>query len=766
MNAENIDNVKKEIERLIGDNPYDAYEIAIGCKSTDGTYTEEKVIRFGVEQKLPLDQIPSEKLIPKTINVNGVEYKTDVYVAPVEVYTAAAIRKLDGTDTQDLIRVMAVSYCNPIGNNNIPPVVSPPVSYHRATTRPLRGGVSMAAPPPTGYVNTGTLGLMVVDSIDGKLVGLTNNHVCGNPGGSLDKCKFYADDTYSASYADFNTINMYQQSSWDSGVVNKSSDLVGFAKRQFPLSSTFINYIDAGIVNLSSSLVDTGSWNVLGSSFVSPPPFASTAEIDSITSSNLVFKSARTTGPIGPDNYSGCVVQITNTSTALYVSGYGTGVPALLFGDCLKIESTGTVVGIGGDSGSVVYAKIGGVWKVVGLFFAGNGDGSAGYACRIDRVSSLLKIGAYDSGSYSADPGTRTYVTASLAEFGGKASASFNGEIYWQVGKTEEGVLPTATPTPTPTITPTPTPTPTITPTPTPTPTSIPVTTTMKALFGYGYNGSSYQSMTNLVSNVGVVATDTTGVGAARTDLAAAGYGTDKAIFGYGSGGGGKVSTTNLVSNTGVVATDTSGVGTIRSTLAAAGYGTDKAIFGYGYSIGAVNLSITNLVSNTGVVATDTTGVGTARHFLAAAGYGTDKAIFGYGNGTGGYLSLTNLVSNAGVVANDTAGVGTGREYLAAARYGTDKAIFGYGTTASVKSMTNLVSNTGVVATDTTGVGSARYALAAAGYGSDKAIFGYGYDIGYFATTNLVSNTGVVATDTAGVGTSRMGLAASGYSLT
>ena len=77
---------------------------------------------------------------------------------------------------------------------------------------------------------------------------------------------------------------------------------------------------------------------------------------------------------------------------------------------------------------------------------------------------------------------------------------------------------------------------------------------------------------------------------------------------------------TNLVSNTGVVATDTTGVGTARDTLAAAGYGVDTAIFGYG--TGASNYSLTNLVSNTGVVATDTTGVGTARSQLAAASYG------------------------------------------------------------------------------------------------------------------------------------------------
>ena len=238
---------------------------------------------------------------------------------------------------------------------------------------------------------------------------------------------------------------------------------------------------------------------------------------------------------------------------------------------------------------------------------------------------------------------------------------------------------------------------------------------------------------------------------------------TQKAIFGYGTTGA-AVSMVNLVSNTGVVATDTTGVGTARHALAAAGYGTDKAIFGYGLTSAGANVSMTNLVSNTGVVATDTTGVGTVRRYPAAAGYGTDKAIFGYGYDGSTYYSITNLVSSTGIVATDTSGVGTAR-YPAAAGYGTDKAIFGYGYTGAVVSTTNLVSNTGVVATNTTGVGTARVDLAAAGYGNDKAIFGYGYNgSAYVSMINLVNNTGVVATDTTGVGTARNSLAAAGYS--
>jgi len=70
------------------------------------------------------------------------------------------------------------------------------------------------------------------------------------------------------------------------------------------------------------------------------------------------------------------------------------------------------------------------------------------------------------------------------------------------------------------------------------------------------------------------------------------------------------------------VATDTTGVGTARSGLAACEYGGDKGIFGYGTTDGGSTFqSMTNLVSNTGVVASDVTGVGTARYNLAACSF-------------------------------------------------------------------------------------------------------------------------------------------------
>ena len=298
--------------------------------------------------------------------------------------------------------------------------------------------------------------------------------------------------------------------------------------------------------------------------------------------------------------------------------------------------------------------------------------------------------------------------------------------------------------------------------------TDVPVKGNDEGIFGYGNNASGYLSMTNLVSNAGVVATDVTGVGTGRRQLAGCEYGGDKGIFGYGYTANEPAtsyfSMTNLVSNAGVVATDVTGVGTARSALAACGYGGDKGIFGFGQTVSS-KVGMTNLVSNAGVVATDVTGVGTARSALAACEYGGDKGIFGFGNDGSAVTAVTNLVSNAGVVATDVTGVGTVREGAAACGYGYDKGIFGYGATGdagTALSMTNLVTNAGVVGTDVTGVGTARYYLAATQYGEDKGIFGYGRN-SYYSRTNLVTNAGVIGTDVTGVGTARRYLAACSF---
>jgi hypothetical protein len=283
---------------------------------------------------------------------------------------------------------------------------------------------------------------------------------------------------------------------------------------------------------------------------------------------------------------------------------------------------------------------------------------------------------------------------------------------------------------------------------------------TQKGLFGYGQPSSGYSSLSNLISSSGVVASDVTGVGTARSYLAGASYGGDKAIFGFGTTGS-NTGVTNLVSNSGVVAADVSAVGTARNEVAAASYGNDKAIFGFGNSGSASN--ITNLVNSSGVVQSDVSGIGTAKNNPSACGFGGDKAIFAYGT-----INTSNIVNNSGVVQADVTGVGSNTTYRAAAGYGGDKGVFAYGVGnfpgGGKVSYKNLVSNLGVIAADVTGVGTARGGAAACSYGGDKAIFGYGDNAGRQNVTNLVNNLGVIGTDVTGVGTARTGLSAAGYS--
>ena len=190
-----------------------------------------------------------------------------------------------------------------------------------------------------------------------------------------------------------------------------------------------------------------------------------------------------------------------------------------------------------------------------------------------------------------------------------------------------------------------------------------------KAVFAYGSTGVAV-SIKNLCNNSGVIAADVTGVGSIRYGLSATTYGsTGQAIFAFGyipevgSTAEAFVSISNLVSNTGVIAADTAGVGTERISTAALGFGGDKGIFAYGY-LGTPVTNVSNIVSNLGVVSSDVTGVGTARQSLGGAAYGGDKGIF-----YSGTTADSNLVSNTGVIAADVTAVGTSRRNPSGAGY-------------------------------------------------------------------------------------------------
>ncbi len=87
----------------------------------------------------------------------------------------------------------------------------------------------------------------------------------------------------------------------------------------------------------------------------------------------------------------------------------------------------------GGDSGSALAAQINGVWKIIGLVFAGSPY--YGYANRIDQVAAQLNISAWDGTTKNYfNTGSRQYITTS----GGSSNKTLtcSSDIYWQVGTT------------------------------------------------------------------------------------------------------------------------------------------------------------------------------------------------------------------------------------------------------------------------------------------------------------------------------------------
>jgi hypothetical protein len=173
------------------------------------------------------------------------------------------------------------------------------------------------------------------------------------------------------------------------------------------------------------------------------------------------------------------------------------------------------------------------------------------------------------------------------------------------------------------------------------------------ALFAFGTTSSGVTNIKNLVSDAGVVASDSTGVGTASTsryETSFGGLSAGTALIALGSAS----ATRNLVSNTGVIATNTT-IGNASSRTQGAGctFGEDRGIL----MTGSADQS--NIVSNTGVIADDVSFSGTGAISCAACGFGGDKGILGFGNGgnpTGGArfgLARTNTINNSGTVSSD-----------------------------------------------------------------------------------------------------------------
>lgn len=407
----------------IAAGPINTTSIYLGRKTKDGQETGEIGIVFSVEKKVSSGDIPKDQLIPKTIKVDGHDIVTDVVECePLKTMACYTSSDPDVTKLQ-----------------NLP---TAPVA--------LKGGQEMRQ-FPTGWVNLGggnfqiqigTLGFFAKDLIDNKVVAVTNSHVaCYRK--TLASQRNISEEQLSPNntgeqYPWVGDGNLYTPGG---SFRNNSANARGMnrIKRYEPQDLYGINYVDAALLIPEPNYVDNNSYQVWQPTSVptypASLPFASTAELNNLLVSNpRVYSTGRSTGPKGWGNFAGCRIRVTAVGAAASVTDSTEGFVAS-WQDLIYVQyedlSTGPMAG--GDSGSAVMAEIGGVMKIIGLFFAGASN--LGALCRIDRIVTALNIGPFTTPTNSSIP-TPNFFSGDFATYGSQKTISRNGKTYYQIGVT------------------------------------------------------------------------------------------------------------------------------------------------------------------------------------------------------------------------------------------------------------------------------------------------------------------------------------------
>ena len=425
--------LKKELEKLYRDTPDNIHGVSLGHKYKNGFKTDQIGVVFDVERKLSESDLSDDQILPKTINIGDQEYITDV------------------KETQKAEMLACYCSANPCPTDPNISRLQPAVSG-MAALFPMRGGQEIIEFPTNwtpadggGYsIALGTLGFFCVDNIDNKIVGVTNSHVVCN------RRSFASERDLSVENSDF--YNTAEPRAWVNGsnynpgalTVNGSNNslVAQYIKRYQPVSISDYSYSDVALLAMVPSVISSTDsykvWQPIGTTdYTGFLTFASTAEIDNLLTTNpRVYSTGRTTGPKGYTNTSTCRLRV--TGVGVYLTVTAPEPPVSDWADLIAFNyedgSTGAI--LGGDSGSALLADISGVRKIIGLCFAGNG--TTGWASRIDRVAAEMNIRAWDGTYNTSLPATLFGVVTDLSNSkSSQASLVYGGKTYYQAGCTK-----------------------------------------------------------------------------------------------------------------------------------------------------------------------------------------------------------------------------------------------------------------------------------------------------------------------------------------
>jgi len=408
--------IKNKLNELYKSTP-DYVGVAYGYKTVQGLETSNMSIVFTVPKKKPLNEIPLDERLPEFVEISGTIYRTDV----LEI--EKVIPMVDSVVCNNPLINPSCYTWSPLGS------VNPP---NRNTLRPLVGGISLTSQRLLGSV--GTLGLIVVDSSSQKLVGLTNNHVV------IQDASYTSERNLTGPI-----VNEYKSIAYQNGEISTPvvGNQIGEVIRYVPLKNQpELNTVDGALVSLCANTVsNTTSFTQLGINYSQAMPFATTAEINSLlVTPRTILSSGRTSGVKSGD----CGLKIKLLGATQDVGSYPLqGVPRVVsFNDLIvftRLSETCNFPIYKGDSGSVLIADFDGVFKIIGLNFAGSSQlpgsttqiGQFGYACRIDNVAFELGIEAWDGTPKNTVSTIEKIITA-----GGSSNKTIivDGKTYWQVG--------------------------------------------------------------------------------------------------------------------------------------------------------------------------------------------------------------------------------------------------------------------------------------------------------------------------------------------
>jgi hypothetical protein len=397
------ESIKEKISELSHTIPSNI-GVAYGKKITNNKFTGEKGILFFVENKLPLSEIPENDVLPSSVIIDDKEYPTDVITSGK--FSALA--------------------CDPSCYTwqTVPPL-------NRNIIRPLKGGIAMNTDNTFQFV--GTFGFIAVDVATQALVGVTNNHV-------TNKDCFY---TYYR-----NNVNGPISNEMNDGVRQNANNYpyIGKVVRYKPLDET-INTVDCSLVSVAAADISlTESFKQFGLNYNLPMAFATTAEIDNLlTTDPAIYSSGRTTGPKGPGPCQLTILGIDAVIPTIYYNNQ-LNPKACAFQECIvftRPDATCPSPIAGGDSGSCLIADFNGVWKIIGLVFAGGSvvdQGTTyyiGVANRIDNVASVMQIQAWD-GTVKNYINNNSFQYITIPQTSLDSTKTCNGSTYWQVGLTTD----------------------------------------------------------------------------------------------------------------------------------------------------------------------------------------------------------------------------------------------------------------------------------------------------------------------------------------